>query len=145
MHDIGKIGIPDHILQKPGALSPEERDTIKRHAEIGHSILKNGKKGVLQTAALIALTHHERWDGQGYPQGMAGAAIPLAGRIVAVADVFDALTHRRSYKPPWSPDEAFEYIADNSGTQFDPEVVRCFLNAREVVLEILEAYGEDRD
>lgn len=143
MHDIGKIGIPDHILQKPGPLDAAERKAVQRHAEIGYAILKNGKRGVLQVAALIAHTHHERWDGQGYPQGLSGDRIPLSGRIVAVADVFDALTHKRAYKAAWQADEAFDYIAENSGSQFDPKVAKVFLSAREEVLEILERYEED--
>lgn len=142
MHDIGKIGIPDEILMKPGKLTDEEREQVRRHTDIGYSILKNAQRGVLQTAAVIAWTHHERWDGQGYPRGLAGNDIPLEGRIVAIADVFDALTHKRSYKEAWAPDEAFTYLIENAGSQFDPELVRHFLNARDQVLQILKAHGE---
>lgn len=126
LHDIGKVGIPDSVLLKPGALDPPEWDLMKRHVEIGARILAGGDFAVLQMAQEISLTHHERWDGGGYPYGHAGEAIPLVGRIVAVADVFDALTHERPYKEAWSLPEALAEINRGSGSQFDPQVVRAF-------------------
>lgn len=142
MHDIGKIGIPDSILNKPGALTEEEREIIQSHAEIGYSILRSGKKGILQLAAELAYTHHERWDGSGYPRGLAGQSIPLSGRIVAIADVFDALTHTRVYKKTWTMEDALDYISQNGGTQFDPELARRFVQSREEIKRIFNKYEE---
>ena len=126
LHDVGKIGIRDAILLKPGRLTPEEFDEMRRHAEIGASLLSGSDFAVLQLAEEIALTHHERWDGTGYPAGLAGEAIPIAGRIVAVADVFDALTHSRPYKEAWSRDRALQTIHEGAGAHFDPLVVAAF-------------------
>jgi PAS domain S-box-containing protein len=126
LHDIGKIGIRDAILLKPGRLTPEEFDEMRRHAEIGASLLSGSDFATLQLAEEIALTHHERWDGAGYPAGLAGEAIPIAGRIVAVADVFDALTHSRPYKEAWSRDRALQTIHEGAGAHFDPLVVAAF-------------------
>lgn len=126
LHDIGKIGIPDAILLKPGKLSPAEFDQVKQHTTIGAKILAGGRCPVLRVGHVIALTHHERWDGRGYPRGLAGAEIPLEGRIVAVADVFDALTHERPYKPAWPVVEAVAEVLDQAGRQFDPRVVDAF-------------------
>ena len=130
LHDVGKLAIPDCILLKPGRLTPEEFDVMKTHAELGARLLSSGGSRVLQTAAVIAATHHERWDGQGYPKGLSGDAIPLVGRIVAVADVFDALTHDRPYKVAWSVQHACDEIERSAGTQFDPRVVAAFLALR---------------
>jgi putative two-component system response regulator len=127
LHDIGKLAIPDNILLKPGKLSPEEFKIIKTHTVRGAHLLSGSSSCVLQRASAIALSHHERWDGTGYPQGLAGERISLAGRIVAVADVFDALTHERPYKSAWTRDRAIAEISDGSGTQFDPAVVEAFL------------------
>ncbi len=127
LHDVGKIGIPDAILLKAGKLTPEEYGRMKTHAEIGARILSGGSTPLLQMAELIASAHHERWDGAGYPQRLAGAAIPLVARIVAVADVFDALTHVRPYKAAWSAEEALNEIASQAGAQFDPQVVQAAL------------------
>lgn len=130
MHDIGKIGIPDLILQKPGKLDAAEWEIMRTHPEIGARIIGEDRSSLLQMAATIALSHHERWDGSGYPHGLQGEAIPLAGRIVAIADVFDALTSQRPYKHAWTVDEAFALIARESGKHFDPTLAACFLGLR---------------
>jgi putative two-component system response regulator len=127
LHDVGKVGISDRILLKPGRLTPEERATMMRHVEIGALILGQARSPVLRAAAEIARTHHERWDGQGYLAGLSGEDIPLAGRITAVADVFDALTHERPYKSAWAADRALSEIKAQAGLQFDPRVVDAFL------------------
>ena len=127
LHDIGKLGVSDAILRKPGPLSEEDFECVKRHAAIGAEILAGSSSSLLQMAQVIALSHHERWDGCGYPNGLAGEAIPLPGRIAAVADVFDALTHERPYKHAWSVDEAVAEIRRGSGSQFDPTVVDAFM------------------
>lgn len=127
LHDVGKIGIPDHILLKPGKLTPEEWEIMKSHILIGSSILSGSRFPLLQMAEEIALTHHEKWDGTGYSPGLGGEAIPLSGRIVAVADVFDALTHERPYKKAWPVSEAVDEIRSQSGRHFDPDVVEAFL------------------
>ncbi len=137
LHDIGKVAVPDIILLKPGKLTPEEFDTVKTHAPIGGRILAGGHSPVVQLAEQIARSHHERWDGRGYPEGLAGEAIPLAARILAVADVFDALTHERPYKNAWPVEDAVAEIARQSGAQFDPKVVEAFL--RLCPLAILKA------
>jgi putative two-component system response regulator len=123
MHDVGKLGVPDAILQKPGPLTPEERASMQRHAVIGAQILSGSPSPLLQTAERIALTHHERWDGRGYPNGLSGAAIPIEGRITSVADVFDALTSARPYKKPIPFPRAVEMVREGRGTQFDPAVI----------------------
>jgi putative two-component system response regulator len=126
LHDIGKIGIPDGILLKPGRLRPDEFERIKAHATIGAEILSDSASAVLRLAERIAISHHERWDGRGYPRGLAGEEIPVAGRIVAVADVFDALTHARPYKEPWPLERAVAEILSQAHRQFDPRVVEAF-------------------
>ncbi|MHB8693549.1 MAG: HD-GYP domain-containing protein [Solirubrobacteraceae bacterium] len=126
LHDIGKIAISRRILLKPDWLTPAEREHMMRHVEIGAGILATAQSPVLRLACEIAGTHHERWDGRGYLAGLAGEAIPLAGRITAVADVFDALTHRRPYKPAWEIGHALTEIAEQSGQQFDPRVASAF-------------------
>ncbi|HEY2571609.1 MAG TPA: HD domain-containing phosphohydrolase [Solirubrobacteraceae bacterium] len=130
LHDVGKLAIPDCILLKPGRLTPEEFEVMQTHAELGARLLSSGSSRVLQTAAVIAATHHERWDGTGYPNGLSGEAIPLVGRIVAVADVFDALTHDRPYKVAWSLQRACAEIERSAGSQFDPRVVAAFVALR---------------
>jgi putative two-component system response regulator len=130
MHDIGKIGIPDTILQKPGKLDEDEWKIMRSHAEIGARIIGDDRSSLLRMAATIALSHHERWDGNGYPHGLQGEAIPLAARIVAIADVFDALTSKRPYKHAWTVDEAFALIESEAGKHFDPALARCFLGLR---------------
>ena len=144
LHDIGKIGIPDNILLKPGPLSELERRIMKRHTVIGARILLGSDEPIMQTARQIALTHHERWDGSGYPRHLAGGKTPIAGRIVAVCDVFDALASKRPYKESWRYDEALEYIRSHSGTQFDPRVVGAFLEARSEILAITRRYAEPK-
>jgi putative two-component system response regulator len=126
LHDIGKIGIPDSILLKPSRLTDDEFETIKTHTTIGAQILSGSTSPVLTLAESIALTHHERWHGGGYPRGMSGEEIPLPARLVAVADVFDALTHERPYKDAWPVDEAVAEILNQNGRQFDPAVVSAF-------------------
>ena len=136
MHDIGKVGITDEILLKPGRLTAEEFETMKAHTNIGHAILQNSPSKLLQVAAEIAISHHEKFDGSGYPNGIAGRDIPLVGRIVAVADVFDALASERPYKKPWSVEEAMDLIKRESGKQFDPQCVDAFIACFDKVLEI---------
>lgn len=128
LHDIGKVAIPDEILLKPGRLTSEEMAVAKRHTSIGALILSGMDQPLLRLASDIALTHHERWDGAGYPRGLSGEQIPLAGRIVAVADVFDALTHERSYKDAWPVADALNEIVANSGRQFDPDAVTALVD-----------------
>ncbi|HEY0073223.1 MAG TPA: HD domain-containing phosphohydrolase [Abditibacteriaceae bacterium] len=127
LHDVGKIGVPDNILLKPGRLTPEEFDIIKPHTTIGAALLSGGHSEMVKIAETIALTHHERWDGTGYPAGLKGEEIPLEGRIVAIADVFDALSHDRPYKKAWPLEECVAEIERNSGRQFDSQVVAAFL------------------
>ncbi len=138
MHDVGKIGIPDAILLKPGKLEPEEWRTMQTHATIGGDILADDGSALLRMACEIALSHHEKWDGSGYPAGLAGALIPEAGRIVAVADVFDALTSVRPYKKAWAVEDARAFIVQNASTHFDPAVVAVFEAHFDELLEIRE-------
>jgi putative two-component system response regulator len=135
LHDVGKLAIPDAILLKPGSLSEEEFEVMKTHAAIGQRLLSASSSPVLQMAAVIAGGHHERWDGSGYPAGLAGEGIPLVGRIVAVADVYDALTHDRPYKSLWPTEQAIGEIRRAAGGQFDPGVVDAFLQTRADVRE----------
>lgn len=128
MHDIGKISIPDTILLKAGPLSDVEREEMKQHALRGFEMLNDSPSRLLQLASEIALSHHERWDGGGYPRGLAGTDIPLPGRIIAVADVFDALISERVYKPAWSVDTARQHLEENSGTHFDPDCIAAFVS-----------------
>ena len=143
MHDIGKVGTPDHILLKPGRLTPDEFEIMKQHATIGYEILRDSLSPLLQCAAKLALAHHEKFDGSGYPQGLAGAAIPLYGRIVAVADVFDALTSERPYKKAWTLEAAVDFLNSNAGSHFDPACVAAFLAAWPQVLEIHARYRDE--
>jgi putative two-component system response regulator len=131
LHDVGKISLSDAILLKPGRLSPAEVELNRSHTTMGAELLSGGHFPLLRMAEEIALTHHERWDGKGYPSGLAGEEIPLSGRIVAVADVFDALVHERPYKRAWTPEEAVAEIAAQSGKQFDPKVVSALLSLME--------------
>ena len=136
LHDIGLAAIPDAILSKPGDLTPYEWDLMKRHPVIGAEILQGSLSVVLQVGETIALSHHERWDGSGYPGGLSGEAIPLSGRICALADVFDALTSKRSYKREVPVEEAYTLIRDTSGVLFDPQIVNAFSERFDEILEI---------
>ncbi|NTV62619.1 MAG: response regulator [Oscillochloris sp.] len=127
LHDIGKIAIPDHILRKPGRLTAEELEQMKEHPLVGARMLRNSRLPLLQAACEIALYHHERWDGTGYPQAIKGAAIPIMARIVAVADTFDALTHERPYKRAWSVEESISELHKGSGSRYDPQVVEALI------------------
>jgi putative two-component system response regulator len=127
LHDIGKIGISQLILVKPGQLTEEERLAMMRHVEIGAQLLASARSPVLRLAGEIARTHHERWDGKGYLAGLEAEGIPLSGRITAVADVFDALTHERPYKPAWDLERAVTEVTNQAGQQFDPRVVEAFV------------------
>ena len=141
MHDIGKVGIPDQILLKPGPLDGAEMACMRSHAQLGADLLAGSRSPVLQAAAAIALHHHEKYDGSGYPGGLAGPAISLYGRIVAVADVFDALTTARPYKDAWDSERAFAMLEAGAGSHFDPSCVRAFLAQRPAVLAIHARYG----
>ena len=136
MHDVGKLGTPDHILLKPGALTPEEITVMRQHARIGWSILKDGASPILQLAAQIAHSHHEKYDGSGYPLGLAGGAIAREARIVAVADVFDALTSVRPYKAAWETERARDYLREHRCSHFDPACVDAFCTRWDDVLDI---------
>jgi len=136
MHDVGKIATPDEILRKPGPLDDFEREEMQRHTTIGHDILAGSDSELLRMAARIALTHHERWDGSGYPRGLCGEEIPIEGRIVAVADVFDALLSDRPYRPAMSVEEAVELIREGKGAHFDPEVAQALLDHLEEALSL---------
>jgi putative two-component system response regulator len=136
MHDVGKIGIPDRILLKPGKLDPDELEIMQTHAELGYRILNGSRSELLQSAAAIALSHHEWWDGSGYPYGLAGEAIPLEGRIAAIADVFDALTSNRVYRKGFTLGEAVEMMAAERGTHFDPDLLDLFLGSLDQVVAI---------
>ena len=142
MHDIGKIGIPDAILLKPGKFEPPEWEIMKTHAAIGGKLLEGDDSTLICMAREIALTHHEKWDGSGYPNGLAGEAIPQSGRIAALADVFDALTSVRPYKQAWTVEAAVGYIKDNSGKHFDPALVEVFLQELPGIMAIRERFSE---
>ncbi|MBC8178210.1 MAG: HD domain-containing protein [Deltaproteobacteria bacterium] len=145
MHDVGKIGIPDNILLKPGKLTDVEFDTMKTHTSIGAKILANSKAEILRLAQQIAISHHEKWNGKGYPQGLSGDKIPMVGRIVGIADVFDALTTRRPYKDPYPVEVALDIIRKERGEHFDPAVVDVFLENIDDILRIREEVGSLED
>ena len=142
LHDIGKIGIPDGILLKPARLAADEWATMQRHPVIGHEILKGSASKYVRMGALIALGHHERYDGSGYPSGLDGDHIPLCARIVAVADVYDALTSVRPYKAAWPGAQAMDYVASQAGKHFDPRMVEAFLGAKDEILKIQSEWRE---
>lgn len=143
MHDIGKIGIPDAVLRKPGKLDEAEWAVMSQHAEIGARIIGEHPSGLLRMARSIALCHHEKWDGSGYPHGLSGEDIPLEARIVAIADVFDALTSERPYKAAWSVDDAIALIQREAGKHFDPALVALFLSELPAILEIKARWAEE--
>lgn len=142
MHDVGKIGISDNILLKPGKLTPEEFDVIKTHSKIGADILDGSDFELMKLASKIALSHHEKWDGSGYPNGLKGNEIPIEGRIVAICDVFDALSSSRPYKEPWSTEKVRSFINEQSGVHFDPQLVEAFNTAALEFLEILKTHKD---
>ena len=142
MHDVGKIGIPDAILLKPGKLTPEERKVMEEHTLIGSRILSGSESELLKLSEVVALTHHEKWNGSGYPCGLKGAEIPQCGRITAVADVFDALCSRRVYKSDMDTEAAFDIIKKDSGSHFDPECVEAFWDIRDSLCQIRAQHAE---
>lgn len=142
MHDLGKIGIPDSVLLKPGKLDEEEWICMKKHAEIGYAILKNSKSLILKNAGIIALSHHEKWDGSGYPSGLKDSDIHLYGRITAISDVFDALTMTRPYKKAWPIEDAIKLINDEAGRHFDPSIVEAFNQVIDELLAIREKFSD---
>ncbi len=142
MHDIGKIGTPDHVLLKPGKFTPEEFKVITQHTEIGYRILAGSDSELLKVAALIAWTHHERFDGTGYPRGLKGETIPLEGRITAIADNFDALTTQRVYKPAYDFDHAKELMLKERGKHFDPELLDIFFDSMEEITRIYDQFAD---
>ena len=143
MHDIGKIGISDSILLKPGKLDKAEFEKMKLHTEIGAEILSKSNSRIMKYAKIIALSHHEKWNGAGYPKGLAGYKIPISGRIVALADVFDALSMKRPYKTPWPLEKILNLIKEESGEHFDPHLVKVFLDSLPAILEIKEKYEDE--
>lgn len=142
MHDVGKIGIPDNILLHPGRLEGKNLDYMRKHAAIGASILDGHDAPVMRMAYWIAIAHHERWDGKGYPNGLVGDAIPLEARIVAICDVFDALTSLRPYKQAWSIEAAIDYIKREAGTHFDPKLAAVFVEILPDILKIRESFAD---
>ncbi len=144
MHDVGKIGVPDHVLLKPGPLTPDERRLVLLHPQIGADIIGKHDNELLATARTIALTHHERWDGTGYPQGLKGEQIPLVGRIVAIADVFDALMNRRPYKEAMNASQALSTMAQERGLAFDPALLEAFFQQQFEILRVMDLYADAR-
>jgi len=142
MHDVGKIGVPDRVLLKPGPLTDAEWSVMREHTEIGGRILQGSDAAFLRVGEAIAMTHHERWDGAGYPRGLKGEEIPLVGRICALADVFDALGSKRPYKDPYPLEVCFRIVAEERGRQFDPDVVDAFFRVREEIEAIRRAHPD---
>jgi len=140
MHDIGKVGIPDSILHKPGKLDEKEWKIMKTHSKLGYNMLKHSQRDILKTAAIVAHEHHEKWNGKGYPKGLAGEKIHIYGRITAIADVFDALGSDRCYKKAWKLDKIIELFQEERGQSFDPNLVDLFLGNIEKFLEIRSKY-----
>ncbi|PYI56653.1 hypothetical protein DLM86_04820 [Paenibacillus flagellatus] len=143
MHDIGKVAIPDAVLKKPGKLTDEEYDIMKTHTEIGYNLLKNSKRRILKTAAIVAEQHHEKWNGKGYPRGLRGEEIHIYGRITAIADVFDALGSDRVYKKAWELDRILNLFKEERGQHFDPRVVDVFFEQLPTILNIRDRYADD--
>ena len=144
MHDIGKIGIPDKVLKKPGAFQPEERATMNQHATMGADILGRSRIPLFQLAAELALSHHEKWDGTGYPSALAGESIPISGRIVAVVDFFDALTMDRVYRKAFAYDKALAMLQQQRGTSFDPNIVDVFMTHADALIALRERINQSR-
>lgn len=142
MHDIGKVAIPDSVLKKPGKLTDEEFDLMKTHTSIGYSLLKNSKRRILQTAAIVSFQHHEKWNGRGYPEKLKGEEIHLYGRITAIADVFDALGSDRVYKKAWELDRIINLFKEERGEHFDPHVVDAFLEQLPEILKVRDLYSD---
>lgn len=142
MHDVGKIGIPDHILLKPGKLTPDEWEIMQTHAQLGADILADNESEMIQMARTIAISHHEKWDGSGYPAGLKGEDIPIEGRIAAICDVFDALTSWRPYKKSWSVEDAVNFLEENAGSHFDPNLVPMFIEVLPDILSIREQHQD---
>ncbi|MFT6927102.1 MAG: putative two-component system response regulator [Psychromonas sp.] len=140
LHDTGKVGIPDSILKSPNKLTEEEWVTMRKHPDMGYQILSKSEAPLFKLAASIAFGHHEKWDGSGYPLGLAGEEIPIASRIVALADVFDALTMKRPYKKSWAIEEALQYIKENSGSHFDPNLVESFIQIKDEIYNIKQKW-----
>lgn len=146
MHDIGKVAIPDQVLNKPGPLTPEEWEIMKTHSQLGFQMLSVSQRPLLHMAAIIAHQHHEKWDGSGYPQGLKGETIHIAGRITAVADVLDALGHKRCYKSAWEFDQILAFFKEERGKHFDPALIDLFIQHIDQFVEIIEHYRQfDRD
>jgi HD-GYP domain-containing protein (c-di-GMP phosphodiesterase class II) len=143
LHDVGKIGVPDDILRKTGALTEDERKTMQQHTRYGYRVLQTGGSPFLRLASMVALRHHERYDGKGYPDGLAADAIPVEAQVVSIADVFDALTTARPYKPAWSNDEAIAYLVENKAKMFDPDVVAAFLKSVSSIRKSQLAFLDD--
>lgn len=143
MHDIGKIGIPDDVLLKPAKLTPEEFEIIKKHTKIGAEIIGEHETKLLELSRVVALTHHEKWNGSGYPNGLKGDGIPFAGRLTAIADIFDALTSMRPYKEAWSVDKALDWIKKESGEALDPKLVPMFIEMRTEVEKIMQTFHDE--
>jgi response regulator RpfG family c-di-GMP phosphodiesterase len=142
MHDIGKVAIPDSVLKKPGKLTEEEFDVMKTHTEIGYNLLKNSKRRILKTAAVVAEQHHEKWNGKGYPRGLKGEEIHIHGRITAIADVFDALASDRVYKKAWELDRILNLFKEERGKHFDPQVVDTFFEHLPAILKVRDEYAD---
>ncbi|NRB38790.1 MAG: DUF3369 domain-containing protein [Pseudomonadales bacterium] len=142
LHDVGKVGIPDDVLHKPGKLVGKEWETMKTHVDMGYDLLKSSRRKILEYAAIIAHEHHERWDGDGYPQGLVGDEIHILGRIVSLVDVFDALSSKRCYKDAWPIEKAIDFIKQGAGTQFDPEMVDLFLANQQQLQQVCERFTD---
>ena len=145
MHDIGKIGVPDAILNKPGKLTPDEWEIMKTHTQIGYEILKNSKRETLKAAGIVSYTHHEKWDGSGYPLGLRGEDIHIFGRITAIADVFDALSSERVYKKAWPLEKILELFENEKGKHFDPNLIDIFINNLDEFLAIKDTYKDNNE
>ena len=143
MHDVGKVGIPDSILNKPGKHTPEEWEIMKTHAQLGHDMLQHSSRPILKTAAIIALEHHEKWDGSGYPRGLKGGQIHIHGRITALADVYDALGSSRCYKEAWEDERIYTFLKEQAGFHLDPDLVKLFFDNLDPFLKIRESFKDD--